>query len=964
MTPVQTPAWTFQPAIVTTPSAPGSTQVSWHFNAPAAGSAVSTSASTVNGSTYVNPNPATAVLAGVTPDSLLSQLPPALRPGGTPFYYDPFTENQKLQQAALAQTGQSSFVNGLTYDSQHRLSVTDQEKLILYGNAADYARAHNIQLGQALTQQQIAQLDKPMLWYVTQQVPDPNCNTVASTACAMVSALVPQLYLPAGYADAITQPAGGVIAGSNVNVNVDGTLRNSGQITAADTLNVHAGRIDAAPNVVNVGTSAYKVEGGWLEVSGTQVQPGGFMSALHLNVTANSINAINEAFIVRNPDGTTNQAASDALVAQLKANLGLNYTSGTVKDDIHQNFIKEESGFGPLGQVVAIVVAVALAIITAGAGAAVLAAVGSTLTGTAAAVAGAAISGAIAGTLSSMASQVILTGSMNLGTALKSGAISAVTAGVTAGALAALGLSSAAIKSVGGNISKGNWAAVQANIGQYAEASVVRSAISAGINSAAFGGSFGQAFAGGLVRDAAAVGANMLGTLSPGIGEVNASADSVVGNILGHIALGCATSSIQGTGCAGGAAGGLAGSVVAPLVGTGLYSGVSGENKAIDAATVAIAGLAGGAIAQAIGGDATAGASTAQNSAMNNWLDHRRPNPMVYSEQERRDHAAAACSSVNAKDCDVADRLDAESRRRDAELQAACVILSSDECRGAMAAAKAAGNRIEFAGGKVYAVDPNAPAIRSLAPNPVATMFDRMLGSTFAGISAGLQYLNPNADPAAGAKAAEYGMALEGIGAGVLGLPTGPLAGPGWRAALESPNTFYVGSGAGSALPTWTNVAGPYSAVGQGGGAATTVRAGPGYAAGDVLPGGSTGSVWNLPPTDRGVAIESRLATTEYSAANGWYNVGAANNGYFPLVDFQNGTTLVSLKSVDTTGTSWQSRMETVINQLGAGRATVNGAPANMVLDLRVQPGGAAAAQYLVSYGAARGVTVIIKAFP
>ncbi|MEF9406254.1 DUF637 domain-containing protein [Ralstonia solanacearum species complex bacterium KE055] len=778
---------------------------------------MSTSASTVNGSTYVNPNPATAVLAGVTPDSLLSQLPPALRPGGTPFYYDPFTENQKLQQAALAQTGQSSFVNGLTYDSQHRLSVTDQEKLILYGNAADYAKAHNIQLGQALTQQQIAQLDKPMLWYVTQQVPDPNCNTVASTACAMVSALVPQLYLPAGYADAITQPAGGVIAGTNVNVNVDGTLRNSGQITAADTLNVHAGRIDAAPNVVNVGTSAYKVEGGWLEVSGTQVQPGGFMSALHLNVTANSINAINEAFIVRNPDGTTNQAASDALVAQLKANLGLNYTSGTVKDDIHQNFIKEESGFGPLGQVVAIVVAVALAIITAGAGAAVLAAVGSTLTGTAAAVAGAAISGAIAGTLSSMASQVILTGSMNLGTALKSGAISAVTAGVTAGALAALGLSSAAIKSVGDNISKGNWAAVQANIGQYAEASVVRSAISAGINSAAFGGSFGQAFAGGLVRDAAAVGANMLGTLSPGIGEVNASADSVVGNILGHIALGCATSSIQGTGCAGGSAGGLAGSVVAPLVGTGLYSGVSGENKAIDAATVAIAGLAGGAIAQAIGGDATAGASTGQNSAMNNWLDHRRPNPMVYSEQERRDNAAAACAK-DPQQCDVASGWDAKSKQRDADLQAACANQSSDTCRGAIAAAKAAGNYIVFAGGKVYAYGPETPVARSLDPSPAAKTLDTMVGSPLAGIFGGIPYYKSNADPAAGYYFAQYGMALEGIGAGVLGLPTGPLAGSGWRAALESPNTFYVGSGAGSALPTWTNVAGPYSAVGQGGG--------------------------------------------------------------------------------------------------------------------------------------------------
>lgn len=117
-------------------------------------------------------------------------------------------------------------------------------------------------------------------------------------------------------------------------------------------------------------------------------------------------------------------------------------------------------------------------------------------------------------------------------------------------------------------------------------------------------------------------------------------------------------------------------------------------------------------------------------------------------------------------------------------------------------------------------------------------------------------------------------------------------------------------------------------------------------------------------PTARGVTIESQLAQTEYSAANGWYQVGAENNGYFPLVDFQNGNTLVSLKTVDTTGTTWLPRMESVIDQLGSSGATVNGTPANMVLDLRVQPGGSAAAQSLVSYGASRGVTVTIKVYP
>ncbi|WP_412548833.1 filamentous hemagglutinin N-terminal domain-containing protein [Ralstonia pseudosolanacearum] len=544
VTPVQTPAWSFQPAIVTTPSTPGSTQVSWHFNAPAAGSAVSASASTVSSTTYVNPNPATAVLAGVTPDSLLSQLPADLRPGGTPFYYDPFTENQKLQQAALAQTGQSSFVNGLSYDSQNRLSVTDQEKLILYRNAADYAKAHNIPLGQALTQQQIAQLDKPMLWYVTQQVPDPNCNTVASTACPMVSALVPQLYLPAGYADAITQPAGGMIAGTNVNVNVDGTLRNSGQIVAGDALNVHAGAIDARPNVVNVGTSAYKVEGGWLEVSGTQVQPGGFMSAVNLNITANAINAINDAFIVRNPDGTTNQAASNALVAQLKANLGLNYTSGTVKDDIHQNFIKED---GPLPSWVGAVVAVAISIVTAGAGAGLMVIM-------------------MTGMLSSVASQALTTGKVNLGQAVTAGVVAVVTAGLTQGALSALNLSSVGASTIGNNIATGSWSAAQSNLGSYFAASVVRSAISAGVSTVAYGGSFGQAFANGMVQSAAALGASAIGSEIPGIGASNASASSIALNVAAHAALGCVASAAVGTGCGGGAIGGASSAIVAPLV--------------------------------------------------------------------------------------------------------------------------------------------------------------------------------------------------------------------------------------------------------------------------------------------------------------------------------------------------------------------------------------------------------------
>ena len=443
-TPDPTELWQFTPAVVVTPtpptaSTPGS--VDWHFNAKPDGSPISGPTTPNDRARYVNPNPATGVLSGVTPDTLLKQLPPELRPGNVTFYYDPYTESQKLQQAALRQTGQESFINGLSWDSQNNLSVTDQEKLAL---------------------------DAPMLWYVEQAVPDPRC-TVSSTACPSVQALVPQVYLPEGYAQAVAVPTGGTIRGENVKLTVDGQLRNTGQVIASDTLQVKAGSLDLSPNVADIGTNAYRAQGGWNVVTGTVVQPGGFLSAAHLDIEADSIRAINDALRITRADGTVDKEASAALVAQLKASLGLNYTEGTLTDDLHTQFIKEKKGFGILGQIVAMVAAVAISIVTAGAGTAIVGAVVSTtFAATTVGVAiSAAVSGLIAGTLSSMVSQIITTGSLNIGAALKSGAISGLTAGLTQGALGAMNLQSAGIQSIGDSIAKGNWAAVTSNFGDY-----------------------------------------------------------------------------------------------------------------------------------------------------------------------------------------------------------------------------------------------------------------------------------------------------------------------------------------------------------------------------------------------------------------------------------------------------------------------------------------------------------------
>lgn len=123
---------------------------------------------------------------------------------------------------------------------------------------------------------------------------------------------------------------------------------------------------------------------------------------------------------------------------------------------------------------------------------------------------------------------------------------------------------------------------------------------------------------------------------------------------------------------------------------------------------------------------------------------------------------------------------------------------------------------------------------------------------------------------------------------------------------------------------------------------------------------GGGNSVWDLNPLVRGNIIESTLAQTTYKD---WFNVGQLNNGFFPLVDFQKGNVLVSMKSVDTNGGSWMNAMQNHIRDLGKGTALVNNKVANMVLDIRVQPGGAKAAEDLVEFGIDNGVSVMIKEF-
>ena len=137
----------------------------------------------------------------------------------------------------------------------------------------------------------------------------------------------------------------------------------------------------------------------------------------------------------------------------------------------------------------------------------------------------------------------------------------------------------------------------------------------------------------------------------------------------------------------------------------------------------------------------------------------------------------------------------------------------------------------------------------------------------------------------------------------------------------------------------------------------------PGAVGGDSkAKNGGIDGVWDqgrFTPIQRGNAIEDHLAGTDY---NGWTRVGSQDNGFSPAWDFNQGSTWVSLKTLDTGGSGWQTSMRSHIRELETWSSPTNPNAAK-VLDIRVQPGGAASAQSLIDYGASRGVQVRINEF-
>ena len=581
--------------------------------------------------------------AVVGPQALLTNLPSNLQPSSTLFYYNPQEEDLLLQQAALQQTGKGSFVDGLTYDSKNNLSVTEQEKAYLYGNALDYAKANELQLGQALTPAQVSALDKPMLWYVEQTVPDPSCTAKGVATCPTITALMPQVYLPAS-TQALS--AGGNIIGNDVTLNFEGngqgSILNTGSISASNTLKVDTPTLTNQANQVDVGQIWHYIQNtGYQDTTGTEVQPGGFMSAANMNLNVQTLSQIGGALEKLNADGTADQGGTQQVLAALQQQLGDNFTQTTLEDHLHTDFSKEGGSFTS-GQFAALLVAIVLTIVTYGAASA---AIGSTLgttagstfaAGTATTTAGLgnmALSAGIAGVVSSAGSQAVASGHVDWGSAFESGAVAAVTAGLTNGitynSTTGLGFQTGPLTIGGPTTSLASLASVNPAIGNTASqasaplatttletrglAMLGEAGISAGVSTAIEGGSFLDNLKNDLVHDVAAAGAYAIGDSTDPLS---------LSNIAGHAALGCAASAALGTGCAGGAIGGAASALASPLLLGGIDPNHDPLTDGQKAALGAFGTLVGGTLAGLAGANSQGGAQAGENEALNNTGNH------------------------------------------------------------------------------------------------------------------------------------------------------------------------------------------------------------------------------------------------------------------------------------------------------------------------------------------------------
>ncbi|WP_240324401.1 DUF637 domain-containing protein [Trinickia diaoshuihuensis] len=454
---------------------------------------------------------------------------------------------------------------------------------------------------------------------------------------------MPKVYLPENWG---ALSADGNIVGQNVtldfNKDGNGSILNTGDIAASDTLTVNTNTLTNRANQVDVGQIwQYLQATGYEDTTGTTVQPGGFMSAANMNLNVQTLNQIGGALQTLNSDGTINQSGTQQLITALQQQLGGNFTQTSLSDNLHTSFTAQ-GGFG-FSDIAMIAFEVVVSIMTAGAASieigATLGAEGGTFAAATASagLGNAVLSAAIAGFTTSAVSQLAATGRLNFGSAFEAAGIAAITAGLTNGinynSTTGVGFSTqplpiggptsslamlSGVQAVGGAMVPQAGSAAATSLPEELLALGANAAISAGVQTAIGGGSLLGNLEHDAVSDLAAAGAYAIGQAAPGLRADLGDVGGEVAYIGLHGALGGAESAAEGTGCAGGAIGGAASAAFSPDLLKAIDPTGADLNPGQQAAMAGFATLLGGGLAGLAGANAQGGAIAAQNEVLNN----------------------------------------------------------------------------------------------------------------------------------------------------------------------------------------------------------------------------------------------------------------------------------------------------------------------------------------------------------
>ena len=209
--------------------------------------------------------------------------------------------------------------------------------------------------------------------------------------------------------------------------------------------------------------------------------------------------------------------------------------------------------------------------------------------------------------------------------------------------------------------------------------------ISAGVQSALNGTSFGGALREAIVGDLAALGANQIGTHLTGVERAVA-----------HAALGAISAELTGKDALAGAIGALTSALAAAPLDDAL--GLTGEERKV--AVTALAMLAGGMASDALGHDPLTGAYTALNEVTNNYLKHSE---IVEKERRKSTECAAGDSACRKRvEHEYAVRSDERDRVHENCTDAQSCRAARQEIEQDM---EALGRRVRELGAKSYTPD-------------------------------------------------------------------------------------------------------------------------------------------------------------------------------------------------------------------------------------------------------------------